>query len=104
MKPVHTLVITMALGAGLLLPSVSQAHVNVHLAVGLPAIVAAPVVVAPAPVVVTEAAPVVVTEPAPVVLAPPPVHYVEGPRFAPAPEHWHNGPGPRDQGPDRFHH
>lgn len=105
MKTAHTLVIAMTLGAGLLLPSVSQAHVDVHFSVGVPGVVMAPapVVVAPAQIVVTEPAPVVVTQPAPVVMVPPPVRYVEGPRFVPAPpmpyywhrpygHHWHHGP------------
>lgn len=86
MKAVKSIVISMAVAAGLLVPAISQAHVDVNVSLGLPLlqIAATPVVVEAAPVVV-EAAPVEV-EPVPVMVGPSRVHYVEGPRFAPGPQ------------------
>jgi hypothetical protein len=96
MKTAHSIVISIALGAGLLIPAVSQAHVDVNVSLGLPV-----VQIAAAPVVITAA-------PAPVEYIPARVHYVEGPRFEPAPLPPHHYAEPRhddhrwDDHPDHF--
>lgn len=86
MKTTHSLVISLALGAGLLLPAVSQAHVDVNVSLGLPILQVA-------------AAPVVV-EPAPQEVMPVRVRYTEEPRFVPAaapqpPQHFDPRPDER---------
>lgn len=88
MQTARTFVLALALGAGVLVPAVSQAHTSVHVGIGIP------------PVVISGGAlSVAVGAPAPVMVVPGyPVHYryVEHTRYVPVytpmPRRWNDGP------------